>query len=110
MDTHRFLASPWAVYAATLLSALPLAAVVAVTNPQPEGACSGIGFGCSLYGWDAAAFLLIFLGLPYIVGLAVLLGLLALLPPRLAAVRTGVAWTGLAVPWVLVAFGLVSRP
>jgi len=30
----------------------------------PPGQCSGIGWGCSLAGWDAVAFALIIIGVP----------------------------------------------
>ena len=30
----------------------------------PDGQCSGIGWGCSLAGWDAVGFTLIILGVP----------------------------------------------
>ena len=92
----------WILYLLTLVSALPLAAVVAATNPMPEGACSGIGFGCSLYGWDAAGFALLLLGVPYALGLAAVLGVLSLLPERFAGIVTIVAGLGLAIPWILV--------
>ena len=94
--------TPWLLYLATLLSALPLGAIIARESPQPPGACSGIGFGCSLYGWDAAGFALLFLGVPYAVGLAVVLGLLHLVPRRLGFIHVGMAAIGLAVPWIVV--------
>jgi hypothetical protein len=105
--TNRSRTTAWLLYLAMLVSALPLAALVAHSNPMPDGACSGIGWGCSLYGWDAAAFALLLLGLPYAVGLAVLLGLLSLLPDRAAVVSTVTAGIGLAVPWVVVGLSVV---
>ena len=91
----------WILFLLTLVSALPIAAVIAAAHPMPEGACSGIGFGCSLYGWDVAGFALLFLGVPYALGLATLLGVLCLLPDRWAGIVTAVAGLGLAVPWVV---------
>lgn len=105
---NRRRGTAWTLYLLTLLSALPLAALLAAANPMPEGACSGIGFGCSLYGWDAAGFALLVLGVPYAVGLAVVIGLLCLLPDRLAVVVTIVAGIGLAVPWVLGVLAIAS--
>ncbi|MEN3273851.1 MAG: hypothetical protein V7636_2612 [Actinomycetota bacterium] len=90
-----------ALYLLTLASALPLGALIASANP-PDGGCSGIGFGCSLYGWDAAGFALLFAGVPYAVILAALLGVLCLLPRRCAGVAQVVAALGLAVPWFAV--------
>lgn len=98
----------WILYLLTLLSALPLAALLAATTPMPDGACSGIGFGCSLYGWDAAGFTLLFIGVPYVLGLGVLLGLLSLLPERIAVIATVVGGLGLAVPWAVATLAGVS--
>ena len=106
MPGRRFLRSPWLPYAATIVSALPLGAIVAAANPQPAGACSGIGFGCSLYGWDAAAFLLLFVGGPYAFVLAIVLGVLSRARSRTLPVTA--AWIGLAVPWVAV-LGEIAR-
>jgi hypothetical protein len=91
------------LYLVTLLSAWPIGAVVADATPQPAGACSGIGFGCSLYGWDAAAFVLLYVGAPYALGLGLLVGLLGLLPPRWRAIQTAAAAGGLVFPWLLAA-------
>jgi hypothetical protein len=88
-----------------LASALPLGALIASANPA-DGGCSGIGFGCSLYGWDAAGFALLLLGVPYAVILAALLGVLCVLPRRYAGIVEVVAGLGLAVPWLaVIAFG-----
>jgi hypothetical protein len=97
---HR--AAPWVLYLLTLASAYPLGAVITHSLPQPEGSCSGIGFGCSLYGWDAAQFFLLMFGLPYAAVLAIVLGLLGFLPDRWRPAQTVVAAVGLAVPWALV--------
>lgn len=99
----------WTLYLLTLLSALPLAAVIATSTPMPEGACSGIGFGCSLYGWDAAGFLLMIFGIPYALVLAVALGVLSLLPARRAVIAAVVAGVGLAIPWLFVMTAGVSN-
>lgn len=111
-DHHNVRTRPrgiaWTLYLLTLVSALPLAALLAAATPMPAGACSGIGFGCSLYGWDAAGFALLILGVPYAVGLAVLLGLLSLLPDRIAIVVPIVAGIGLAIPWALATLAVVS--
>jgi hypothetical protein len=96
--------SAWTLYLLTLVSAIPLAAIVAASNPMPEGGCSGIGFGCSLYGWDAAGFVLLIVGVPYALGLALVLGVLSLVTDRRSTVTTIVATVGLAVPWLLVPF------
>ena len=98
----------WTLYALTIASGLPLAAIIAAATPMPEGACSGIGFGCSLYGWDAAGLALLILGVPYALGLTLVLGLLSLLPERHAPIATGVAAVGLAVPWVLTLLGAAT--
>ena len=99
----------WTLYLLTLLSALPLAAILADANQMPAGGCSGIGFGCSLYGWDAAGFLLLIIGIPYALGLAAVLGVLSLLSDRRAPIATVVAGVGLAIPWMfVVAFAGVS--
>jgi hypothetical protein len=98
----------WGLYLTTLLSAYPLGAIVAAATPQPAGACSGIGFGCSLYGWDAAGFLLAIVGVPYAVGLALVLLVLGLLPTRWRPVQFAVAAFGLAVPWVVVLAGVLA--
>jgi hypothetical protein len=90
-------------YLLTLLSAWPIGATIAHAMPQPAGACSGIGFGCTLYGWDAATFALLYLGVPYALGLALVLALLGLLRPRWRPVQTVVAGGGLGVPWLLAA-------
>ena len=99
--TTRPRATAWTLYLLTLASALPLGAKIASANPADCG-CSGIGFGCSLYGWDAAGFALLLLGVPYAVILAALLGVLCLLPARYAVVAKVVAGFGLAVPWLAV--------
>ncbi len=97
---------PWIVYAATIASALPLAALIAWATPMPSGACSGIGFGCSLYEWDAAAFMLIFLGVPYAVIVGLVLAVLSL--TKLIRAAEVVAWLGLAIPWMAVLFGVIT--
>jgi hypothetical protein len=97
--------APSALYLLTLLSAFPLGAMVAAAMPQ-SGPCSGIGFGCSLHGWDAAWFLLGLLGMPYAIALAAVLALLSALPERLRAIQTGVAVVGLAIPWAAALIGL----
>ena len=97
---------PWVVYAATLASLLPVGAILAVTNPMPEGACSGIGFGCSLYGWDAVGFGLIIFGIPFLVVFAVVLGVLSLPAIRRPAVSAGCAAVGFAIPWLFMLYVL----
>ena len=97
--------TPWLLYLATLLSGLPLAGAVALANPMPAGACSGIGWGCSLYGWDAAGFLLVIVGIPFAVVLAVVVGLLSLAGRAWAA---GAAALGLSIPWLLTAAVLAT--
>lgn len=106
--TTRPRALAWTLYALTLASVLPLAPIYAGANEMPEGACSGIGWGCSLYGWDAVGFALLIVGIPYALGLALLLGVLCLLPDRIAPIVTVVAAIGLAVPWVLVLLAAAS--
>ena len=91
---------PWLIYAAAMVSLLPIGAVLAVTNPMPEGACSGIGWGCSLYGWDAVALGMVIFGAPYAVLFAIVLGVLTLPAFRHPAVATATAAVGFAVPWV----------
>ena len=95
----------WFLYAATLASALPLAAVIAAATPMPEGGCSGIGWGCSLYGWDAAAVMLIIIGVPYALALGILLLILSFVGRAAAPI---VAWVGLAVPWAVVLIGAMA--
>ncbi|MFP5326202.1 MAG: hypothetical protein ACLGHT_01825 [Acidimicrobiia bacterium] len=89
----------WFIYAATIASGLPLGAVVAAANQMPEGGCSGIGFGCSLYGWSAAGVLLLIVGLPYALLLGTVLVVLSFAGRRAAV---PVAWVGLAIPWIAV--------
>lgn len=95
----------WYLYLATLVSALPLGAIIAAATPMPEGACSGIGWGCSLYEWDAAGFALIIFGVPYAFLLGVVLLTLSFVGKRAAPY---VACTGLAIPWLLVVAGIAS--
>jgi hypothetical protein len=104
MTLLRRIGAAWALYLATLLSAVPLAAIVATANPMPEGACSGIGFGCSVYGWDAAGFALVIAGVPYTVVLGMLVALAGLLGRMVA---TGVALAGLLLPWTFTLVVLV---
>jgi hypothetical protein len=108
-DDQRMLTRPrataWTLYLVTLVSALPIAVIIATTNPMPEGACSGIGWGCSLYGWDLAGITLVIFGVPYAVALAIVLGLMGLLPERHGKASAVVAGIGLAIPWL---FGLAS--
>lgn len=95
--------TPWLLYALTLLSAAPLAALVAWQTPQPPGTCSGIGWGCSLYGWDAAGFALLLFGVPYALVLGVVLAALVWSgSPGAIRVAALVAGLGLVVPWVFV--------
>jgi hypothetical protein len=100
---------PWALYLLTVLSAWPLGAMVAKSMPRPRGATSGIGFGASLNGWDAAGFLLVLLGIPYAAILAIVLALLTLLPQRLQLIPVSVALIGLAVPWIFTVFLVEAR-
>ena len=86
----------WFLYAATLASALPIAAIIARSTPMPEGACSGIGWGCSLYEWDAAGFALMIFGIPYAFVLTFVLFMLSFVGKKAAPI---VASVGLAVPW-----------
>jgi hypothetical protein len=99
----------WALYLLTLLSAWPLGAMVAKSMQRPPGATSGIGFGASLYGWDAAGFLLVLLGIPYAAILAIVLALLTLLPQRLQLIPVSVGLIGLAVPWTFTVFLVEAR-
>ena len=86
----------WFLYMATLASALPIAAVIAWATPMPEGACSGIGWGCSLYEWDAAGFALVIFGVPYAAAVATVLFILSFVGKRAAP---AVGWIGLLIPW-----------
>lgn len=99
---------PWVFYAATMASALPIGAILAASNPLPEGACSGIGFGCSLYGWDAVGFAFIIFGIPFAVVFAVVLGVLSLPSIRRPWLATVAAIGGFAVPWLLTFTVLLS--
>ncbi len=95
--------TPWLLYALTLLSAAPLGAVVAWQTPQPPGTCSGIGWGCSLYGWDAAGLMLLIFGMPYALVLGAVLATLARFgSSRLIRLTVAVAALGLAAPWAFV--------
>lgn len=55
---------PHAVWAGVLV--IPFAAwMVALSQTElPEGTCSGMGWGCSLAGWDAVGIALLFIGIP----------------------------------------------
>lgn len=99
---------PWVIYAATIASALPIGAILAASNPKPEGACSGIGFGCSLYGWDAVGFAYIIFGIPFAVVFAVVLGVLSLPAVRRPWLATAVSACGFLVPWLLTLTVLMS--
>lgn len=94
---------PWMIYAATIASAVPIGAILATSNPMPEGACSGIGFGCSLYGWDAVGFAYLIFGVPFAVTFAVILGVLSLPSIRRPWLTSAVATIGFALPWLAVA-------
>jgi hypothetical protein len=96
------LPAPWVLYALTLVSAAPLGALVAWQTPQPPGACSGIGWGCSLYEWDAAGLMLLFFGAPYAVVLGAVLAALAFFNAS-GALRRTVASVGFVIPWGFVA-------
>ena len=97
--------TPWVACGLTVLSGLPIGAILAADNPKPAGSCSGIGFGCSLYGWDLARFALLFAGLPYVILLLVMVALTGLLPGRWRIAQVVVALAGLALPWVVVLIG-----
>jgi hypothetical protein len=43
-----------------VVSAAILSLAIAQVTKADPGDCSGIGFGCSLHGWDAAGFAAIF--------------------------------------------------
>ena len=109
VNNRRLGVLTWSLYALTLTSALPIAAIVAAAWPQPDDACSGIGFGCSLYGWDAAGFMLWILGVPYALILGVVLVIATALGPRARPVAVGLAVVGLLVPWIA-ALAIASDP
>lgn len=94
------LANPWVLYVVMLLSAPLVGLALATATSQPPGACSGIGWGCSLYGWDLVGFVLIVVGLPFALVLMGAIALLELL--RLRPLATGVAALGVVAPWLLV--------
>lgn len=77
---------------------------------MPEGACSGIGFGCSLYGWDAVGVAYLIFGIPFAVMLAVILGVLSLPSIRRPWLTVAVATTGFALPWLLAVAVLLTSP
>ena len=108
-NNHRLGVVTWTLYALTLASALPIAAIIAAASPQPDDACSGIGLGCSLYGYDAASFMLGLVGIPYALVLGVLLAIATVLGPRARPVAVGLAVVGLLVPWVA-ALAVASNP
>lgn len=87
------------IYVLMLVSAVPLGAIMAAANPMPPGGCSGLGFGCSLYGWDGVAFVAVLFGAPYVFVLGVALLVLAKVRRRPDLARV-VAWGGLVVFWV----------
>jgi hypothetical protein len=99
---------PWLLFLATLLSALPLGAMIAASAPPVPGECEGIGFGCSLHGWNAAEFALLILGLPYAMVLFVLLAVLSSGDPRSLPAQTFVAVAGLVIPWVFVVWSVAA--
>src|SRR5687768_13595643 len=95
--------SPWVLYLLSL-ALLPVAtAVVAIANPMPEGACSGIGWGCSLYGWDAALFGLVIVGVPFIAICGMLILVSSFLPGRWKVLSKVVGWVAVAGPTYVVA-------
>lgn len=87
--------SPWTPYVLMLLSAMPLAALAARANPMPQGSCSGIGFGCSLYGWDLVGLVALVVGVPYVTVLGIAIFLLTRLPRRLEWMPLVMGWLGL---------------
>ena len=114
METERqspaqsILVSPGRLYVATVALVAVATAVVAISNPRPEGACTGIGWGCSLYGWQHALVGLMFVGLPFLLvsGLAVLFT--GMLPAPLRFVPVIVAWLSVAFPTYLIIAKLTS--
>ena len=106
MGTNR--KTPWILYGISLLLLPVVATAVAVANPRPQGACSGIGFGCSLYGWDAALLGLLVLGLPFAVGMGLLLGLTSLLGDRFHFLRVAVACLAIAGPLYVLGATIVT--
>src|SRR5688572_25856468 len=103
----RWRAVPWLLFLGTLLSAWPLGALIAASLPATADGCEGIGFGCSLHGWNAARFVIVVVGIPYALGLAAVLGVLSW-NERWLRVQIAVAMVGLAVPWSAVGWSLAQ--
>jgi hypothetical protein len=89
----------------------PLALVLYAGSPKPGDYghnCGGIGFGEVPCGWDAVAFTFIFLGVPYAVIYAGVVGSSELLGGRFTLGRSIIALVGASVPWVLAALAAIS--
>lgn len=98
--------TPWILYAATWLSVgaagLAIWAAAALEQARNPPPCHGIGWGCSLEPAESAGLALVVLGVPYLVALASLLGLLELAGPKGTRMRAVVAGLGAALPLVVV--------
>ena len=94
---------PWIVFAATLLSAGPLALLLYFNAPKPGDpgvTCGGIGFGEVPCGWDAVGLVFLLTLAPFVVVLAAVLLLSEFFGPRLTPARSILALIGLALPWI----------
>ena len=101
--------SPGRLYVATIALVAVATVVVAIGNPRPEGACSGIGWGCSLYGWEHALVGLMVVGVPFLLVSGLALLLTGLLPePVRGVVSVVVAWSAVAVPTYVIIATLTS--
>jgi hypothetical protein len=95
---------PGVLFGVAVALTLLATAVVAVENPRPEGACTGIGWGCSLYGWEAALLGLLIFGLPFVFIAGVLVLATSHLPRPWRVLSVVIGWLAVAVPvYVIVA-------
>ena len=63
--------TPHAVWAGSIVIPFVIWMGVVSQSELPPGQCSGIGWGCSLAGWDAVGVGLIFIGVPLLLLLLV---------------------------------------
>lgn len=85
----------WFVFLATLLSALPLGALIAHVSTPERGAAFA-------YGADAATLIIGVVGLPYAVMLGIVLLFASFVPARMGWVPLTLSVIGLALPWLVV--------
>jgi hypothetical protein len=103
--------TPWVLYALTWVSVAAAALViwcgVAADQAAAPPPCHGIGWGCDLHPGEVAILVVIILGLPYLVVLAAVLGLLEIAGPRGTSMRVVVAGLGFSAPLIFATLNVV---